>query len=117
MSIKILIDIQLRTSRMTMWYDDEDDDEEFIKPAKCTHNNLKEVEIFGYGDRPNYDELIIYFIENGVLLEKITVNPSLFEKLPFSGTNHLEAEQKIARHHAIQHLLKKVPSTIDFKCL
>lgn len=80
--------------QMTMCYVDNHD-EEFIKPAKCPHHNLKEVEVFGYGGRPNEDQLIIYFIENAVSLEKIIVNP-----------------YGLARGHAIQHLKNNVPSTV-----
>ncbi|KAF3455186.1 hypothetical protein FNV43_RR05634 [Rhamnella rubrinervis] len=101
---------------ITKWYSDEEP-EKFIKPAKCLHDNLKELEVFGYGGRPNEDELIVYFVENAVSLEKIIVNPFLFDKVPYTSTKPVKAEQTIARRHAIQHLQKKVPSTIDFRCL
>ncbi|KAF3452282.1 hypothetical protein FNV43_RR02715 [Rhamnella rubrinervis] len=114
--------LQKLALKITEWDEDEEEQEFFIKPAKCSHHSLKELEVFGYGGRPNEDELIIYFIENAVSLQKIIVNPCLFMEFPHIRVSKhkkdmMEEEEEMARAHAMEHLKQKVPSTIDFICL
>lgn len=97
-------------------YELEEEEEGFIKPAKWSHGQLKELEVFGYGGRPNQDELIIYLIENAVSLGNVTVTPCVFKELTHRSARHIEhpiEKSDAARCHAIQHLKEKVPSTID----
>ncbi|KAH7541961.1 hypothetical protein FEM48_Zijuj02G0022700 [Ziziphus jujuba var. spinosa] len=55
------------------------------KPENCPrHLRLEEVEIMGYSSLPINDELILYLIEHAVSLDKIIINPCIFEEGPFN---------------------------------
>lgn len=90
-----------------------------MKPARCPSlHYLKELEVVGYSGTEI--ELVVYFIENAVSLQKIVVNPCMYMfewvlKLP-EDSEVMEREQ-MARGHALKHLKKKVPSNIEFVCL
>ncbi|XP_068343000.1 uncharacterized protein [Pyrus communis] len=60
-----------------------------------------------------------YLVKNAVALEKIVINPVRFWGWPwgFDSDALLENEKENARDHAIQHLKKKVPTSIEFVCL
>ncbi|XP_015873992.3 putative F-box protein At1g49610 [Ziziphus jujuba] len=95
----------------------------FVKqPTNCP---VKEVEILGYSGRKNLDQLIIYFADNLVALQKIVVHPcaSAHEKFNFDpafrrikNSKIIKEEEKI-RDHAMQHIKGKIPTAVEFVCL
>ncbi|KAH7541901.1 hypothetical protein FEM48_Zijuj02G0016400 [Ziziphus jujuba var. spinosa] len=95
----------------------------FVKqPTNCP---VKEVEILGYSGRKNLDQLIIYFSDNLVALQKIVVHPcaSAHEKFNFDpafrrikNSKIIKEEEKI-RDHAMQHIKGKIPTAVEFVCL
>ncbi|XP_048325112.2 putative FBD-associated F-box protein At5g56700 isoform X1 [Ziziphus jujuba] len=91
------------------------------KPENCPrHLCLEEVEITGYSSLPINDELILYLIEHAVSLDKIIVNPCIFEEWPFNQeikTSETRVEEEHARRHARKNMQKKIPKTIEFMLL
>ncbi|XP_015873365.1 F-box/LRR-repeat protein At3g26922 isoform X2 [Ziziphus jujuba] len=87
-----------------------------IEPANWP---LEEVEILGYSGTPNEDQLIIYFAENLVALQKIIVHPSAFRNYnpPFKrikNSKTIRKEEKI-RDHAVQHIKGKIPTAVELE--
>ncbi|KAH7541958.1 hypothetical protein FEM48_Zijuj02G0022400 [Ziziphus jujuba var. spinosa] len=91
------------------------------KPENCPrHLCLEEVEITGYSSLPINDELILYLIEHAVSLDKIIVNPCIFEEWPFNQeikTSETRVEEEHARRHARKNMQKKIPKAIEFMLL
>ncbi|KAM1500793.1 hypothetical protein COP2_026702 [Malus domestica] len=89
------------------------------KVSKQPHHCLKVVEIAGYRGHKCCVKHVRYLVKNAVALEKIVINPVRFWGWPwgFDSDALLENEEENARDHAIQHLKKKVPSSIEFVCL
>ncbi|XP_050114347.1 disease resistance protein Roq1-like isoform X2 [Malus sylvestris] len=89
------------------------------KVSKQPHHFLKLVEIAGYRGHECCVEHVRYLVENAVALEKIIINPVRFWCRPTGIESNalLENEEENARDHAIQHLKKKVPSSVEFVCL
>ncbi|KAG8380809.1 hypothetical protein BUALT_Bualt06G0055100 [Buddleja alternifolia] len=66
--------------------------------SKCAHEFLKLVEIFGYYGRTSEAELVMYFIENAVALEKIIIDPrnQILERSPV-GIDQIKKEEAARR--------------------
>ncbi|KAF3443963.1 hypothetical protein FNV43_RR13653 [Rhamnella rubrinervis] len=114
--------LQRLVLKLSIYYDEQTDKlSKLMKPAKCPHNFLKEVEIIGYAGRRCDDELVISLIETfGVSLEKIIINPFLYRmEHPWRQPKHIETIKKeaMARDHAIRHLKERVPSCIKYVCI
>ncbi|KAL3514095.1 hypothetical protein ACH5RR_026812 [Cinchona calisaya] len=58
-----------------LWWEPVKINRENEKGAKCTLKHLREIELAGYYGRTSDVELLMYFIENAVALEKIIINP------------------------------------------
>ncbi|KAK6135841.1 hypothetical protein DH2020_030407 [Rehmannia glutinosa] len=65
-----------------------------LKAAKCSHQFLKLVEIVGYYGRTSDAELVLYFIENAVALQKIIIDPrnQILERSPI-GIDQIKKEE------------------------
>lgn len=87
-----------------------------VKPTKCPHKNLKEVEVFGYIGRTSDIELITYIIENASSLEKIVIKSFQFMEFLTCKPLLTKKEEEMTRDHAMKHLKGKVPSTVEFIC-
>ncbi|KAH7541989.1 hypothetical protein FEM48_Zijuj02G0025800 [Ziziphus jujuba var. spinosa] len=103
--------------RLGFYYDNETC-EYIIEPANWPP--LKEVEILGYSGRSrNEDQLIIYFAQNLVALQRIIVHPSEFENYDpaFKRVKNREtiSEQEKIRDHAMQHLKGKILTAVEFE--
>ncbi|CAK9183665.1 unnamed protein product [Ilex paraguariensis] len=57
------------------WFKPSIDKRKVRKVARCSHQNLEEVEVFGYYGRKSELELVIYLLENAVALKKIIIDP------------------------------------------
>nr|XP_048323963.1 putative F-box protein At1g49610 isoform X1 [Ziziphus jujuba var. spinosa] len=121
MSIIIIIIFSMQVQMLLEKYFDEKCG--FVKqPTNCP---VKEVEILGYSGRKSLDQLIIYFADNLVALQKIVVHPcaSAHEKFNFDpafrrikNSKIIKEEEKI-RDHAMQHIKGKIPTAVEFVCL
>ncbi|KAK6135829.1 hypothetical protein DH2020_030437 [Rehmannia glutinosa] len=69
-----------------------------LKAAKCSHQFLKLVEIVGYYGRTSDAELVLYFIENAVALQKIIIDPrnQILERSPI-GIDQIKKEESARR--------------------
>ncbi|CAN6564089.1 unnamed protein product [Malus baccata var. baccata] len=87
--------------------------------SKQPHHCLKLVEMAGYRGHKCCVKHVRYLVKNAVALKKIVINPVRFWGWPrgFDSNALLENEEENARDHAIQHLKKKVPSSVEFVCL
>lgn len=83
-----------------------------MKPTKCPHPSFKEVEVEGYTVSTNDVELITYFIENAVSLEKITTKSFQYKDFYRCGHTLTMEEEDMAKNH----VKEKIPSTIEFIC-
>ncbi|KAL3514096.1 hypothetical protein ACH5RR_026813 [Cinchona calisaya] len=86
-------------------------DRENEKGAKCTLEHLREIELAGYYGRTSDAELLMYFIENAVTLEKIVIDPRSqgCSHLPIKRTN----VQKAAVTSALKEVKQLVPKHIE----
>ncbi|KAH7541858.1 hypothetical protein FEM48_Zijuj02G0012000 [Ziziphus jujuba var. spinosa] len=87
----------------------------FWKPAKRPLDCLKEVEVTGYSGPPGCDELIFFFIDNAVSLEKIIVNPREYVAWPCIKSTRSRFK-KSGRDHAMGYMKEKIPKPIEFLC-
>ncbi|KAL3630591.1 hypothetical protein CASFOL_023575 [Castilleja foliolosa] len=87
------------------------------KADKCAYKFLKLVEIVGYYGRTSDAELVMYFIENAVSLQKIVIDPrnQILERLP-ARIEQIKKEES-ARKHAMQQLVPKTPSGVQLVIL
>lgn len=82
------------------------------RTVRSTHQYLKEVEVHGYYGGASDLELVEYFVDNAVALEKLLVNPcdeTIFRKYG--------KEAKKARERAKLQLVEKIPSRIHLTVL
>ncbi|KVI09942.1 hypothetical protein Ccrd_011660 [Cynara cardunculus var. scolymus] len=80
--------------------------------AKQPHEHLEVVEIGGYYGRTSDFELAMYFIENGVALKKLVIDPSdLSMKRSRLVAN--EIMENGARYHAYQQLKPRTPVGVE----
>lgn len=80
---------------------------------KCSLEHLKVIEIFGYYGRVSEIELIMFFLENDVALERIFVDPR--DQHP-ELNKHVDKEQA-ARIRAKEQLETLVPKHINLTIL
>ncbi|KAL3733453.1 hypothetical protein ACJRO7_022903 [Eucalyptus globulus] len=76
------------------------------------HRYLKEVEFHNYYGRPCDLELVIYFVDNAIALEKLVVSPCE-EEMVTVGERRMLKKLKEPRERAWQQLKGKLPSKID----
>ncbi|VFQ98401.1 unnamed protein product [Cuscuta campestris] len=80
-------------------------------------HNLKLVRLLGYYGRTSELELVRYFLENAVALEKIIVDPRNKIDLPAVFLRTIESEVQIGRDFAKLQLESEVPSHIELVIL
>ncbi|CAL5322710.1 unnamed protein product [Camellia sinensis] len=86
------------------------------KAAQSPHQHLKLVEIIGYFGRSSDDELVMYFFENAVALQKIVIDPHtevLKQNLSVMGQNKWEENARIRARK----LESKKPQDVEFVIL
>ncbi|CAA0836605.1 Unknown protein [Striga hermonthica] len=83
------------------------------KAAKCAHKFLKLVEIVGYYGRTSEAELVFYFIENALSLQKITIDPrnQILGRFP-GGPDQIKKEES-ARKRARKQIEPKKPPGVQ----
>ncbi|KAM5561683.1 hypothetical protein ABKV19_022339 [Rosa sericea] len=85
--------------------------------AKCPHHELKVIEIVGYRARRFAAKHVILLLKNAVALEKLVIDPVRHRSRGPSMVKEDIDEEMKARNHAMKHLKKIVPSTVNFVCL
>ncbi|KAL3653484.1 hypothetical protein CASFOL_003165 [Castilleja foliolosa] len=87
------------------------------KVDKCAHKFLKLVEIVGYYGRTSDAELVMYFIENAVSLQKIVIDPrnQILERSP-ARIEQIKKEES-ARKRAMQQLVPETPPGVQLVIL
>ncbi|CAL5366346.1 unnamed protein product [Camellia sinensis] len=86
------------------------------KAAQSPHQHLKLVEIIGYFGRSSDDELVMYFFENAVALQKIVIDPHteiLKQNLSVMGQSKWEENARIRARK----LESKKPRDVEFVIL
>ncbi|KAF7851130.1 hypothetical protein BT93_L4442 [Corymbia citriodora subsp. variegata] len=81
---------------------------ELERVVRPLHQYIKEVEFYNYYGRPCDYELVNYFVENAIALEKLVVNSC--DEGYFSGRM---IKVKEPRERAVQQLKGKLPSRIE----
>lgn len=99
-----------------LWCGPKRSKRECRKVVNCPLHHLKEVRLYGYYGRTSELELVMYFLENAIVLEKIIIDPK-----PYNF--HIKWEPKeskrvrIAREYAKLQLESEVPSHIELVIL
>nr|XP_011465992.1 PREDICTED: F-box/FBD/LRR-repeat protein At4g26340-like [Fragaria vesca subsp. vesca] len=85
--------------------------------AKCPHDELKVIEIVGYRARRFAAKHVMLLLKNAVALKKLVIDPVRHRSRGLSMVKEIIDEEMKARNHAVKHLKKYVPSTVNFVCL
>lgn len=85
--------------------------------AKCPHDELKVIEIVGYRARRFAAKHVMLLLKNAVALKKLVIDPVRHRSRGLSMVKEIIDEEMKARNHAVKHLKKFVPSTVNFVCL
>ncbi|CAN4116346.1 unnamed protein product [Withania somnifera] len=83
----------------------------------CPLHHLKKVKLWGYYSGPFHLELLRYFLENAVALEKIIIDPTSPIYCYFPSSSNEIKRQQTARNLAKVHLQRDVPPAIDLVIL
>ncbi|XP_050383071.1 F-box/FBD/LRR-repeat protein At4g26340-like [Argentina anserina] len=85
--------------------------------AKCPHHELRVIEVVGYRARRFAAKHVMLLLKNAVALEKLVIDPVRHWSRGLSMVKEDEDEEMRARTHALKHLKKFVPTTVNFVCL
>ncbi|XP_027153677.1 uncharacterized protein LOC113753659 isoform X4 [Coffea eugenioides] len=103
------------------WNDMVRGDRKLKKAASFPLQHLKVVELLGYYGRRSELELVEYFLENAIVLEKLIIDPRDPGNVTWPKTRKERKqemkEEKLARNCAKQQLEGLIPSHIEFSIL
>ena len=92
-------------------------DRKLKKAASFPLQHLKVVELLGYYGRRSELELVEYFLENAIVLEKLIIDPRGPRNLKSRKTRKEKKQEKLARNCAKQQLRGLIPSHVEFSIL
>lgn len=87
------------------------------KAERCPLHHLKVLRLSGYYGRTSEVELVRYFLENAIALQKIIVDPRPQHVYYVSFSLDKSEEEQMARQFAKLQLEGEVPSHIEFLVL
>ncbi|XP_071922815.1 F-box/LRR-repeat protein At3g58900 isoform X5 [Coffea arabica] len=108
--------------KLESWWDDMvRGDRKLKKAASFPLQHLKVVELLGYYGRRSELELVEYFLENAIVLEKLIIDPRDPRNVTFPKTRkerkQEKKQEKLARICAKQQIEGLIPSHIEFSIL
>ncbi|XP_071925428.1 putative F-box/FBD/LRR-repeat protein At5g22670 isoform X2 [Coffea arabica] len=104
--------------KLESWWDDMvRGDRKLKKAASFPLQHLKVVELLGYYGRRSELELVEYFLENAIVLEKLIIDPRGPRNLKSPKTRKEKKQEKLARNCAKQQLRGLIPSHVEFSIL
>ncbi|CDP07614.1 unnamed protein product [Coffea canephora] len=108
--------------KLESWWDDMvRGDRKLKKAASFPLQHLKVVELLGYYGRRSELELVEYFLENAIVLEKLIIDPRDPRNVTFPKTRKERKQEKkrekLARICAKQQIEGLIPSHIEFSIL
>ncbi|WMV25239.1 hypothetical protein MTR67_018624 [Solanum verrucosum] len=98
-----------------IWIKPKRSKRECRKVASCPLHHLKVLKLYGYCTSEL--ELVRYFLENAIVLEKILVDPLPLENFRIEGEPRESKPVRIARKYAKLQLEREVPSHIELVIL
>lgn len=89
----------------------------WMRPSKINREleYLKAIELEGYYGRTSDAELLMYFLENAVALEKIIVHPHPY--VPFRFPYKMKPSQKAAISRGLKQLEQLIPQNVQLVIL
>nr|XP_027096081.1 putative FBD-associated F-box protein At1g61330 [Coffea arabica] len=99
------------------WNDMVRGDRKLKKAASFPLQHLKEVELLGYYGRRSELKLVEYFLDNAIVVEKLTIDPRDPRKVNSPKTRREKKQEKLARFCAKQQLEGLIPSHVEFSIL
>ncbi|KAH0660946.1 hypothetical protein KY289_029694 [Solanum tuberosum] len=100
-----------------VWIKPKRSKRECRKVARCPLHHLKVLKLYGYYGRTSELELVRYFLENAIVLEKILVDPIPLAFFRIEGEPRESKPVRIARKYAKLQLEREVPSHIELVIL
>uniref|UniRef100_M1CJV3 Ubiquitin-protein ligase n=3 Tax=Solanum tuberosum TaxID=4113 RepID=M1CJV3_SOLTU len=100
-----------------IWIKPKRSKRECRKVASCPLHHLKVLKLYGYYGRTSELELVRYFLENAIVLEKILVDPLPLDNFRIEGEPRESKPVRIARKYAKLQLEREVPSHIELVIL
>ncbi|KAH0681220.1 hypothetical protein KY284_022305 [Solanum tuberosum] len=100
-----------------IWIKPKRSKRECRKVASCPLHHLKVLKLYGYYGRTSELELVRYFLENAIVLEKILVDPLPLDNFRIEGGPRESKPVRIARKYAKLQLEREVPSHIELVIL
>ncbi|KAG5600639.1 hypothetical protein H5410_032009 [Solanum commersonii] len=100
-----------------VWIKPKRSKRECRKVANCPLHHLKVLKLYGYYGRTSELELVRYFLENAIVLEKILVDPLPLANFRIEGEPRESKPVRIARKYAKLQLEREVPSHIELVIL
>ncbi|XP_027170532.1 F-box/FBD/LRR-repeat protein At3g51530-like [Coffea eugenioides] len=104
--------------KLESWWDDMvRGDRKLKKAASFPLQHLKVVELLGYYGHRSELELVEYFLENTIVLEKLIIDPRGPRNLKSPKMRKEKKQEKLARNCAKQQLRGLIPSHVEFSIL
>ncbi|KAL9155500.1 hypothetical protein ABFS82_09G007400 [Erythranthe guttata] len=101
----------------TNWWAPEVVERKVEKVTKSKYVHLKEMEFVGYNGRISDLEMIMHFLENSVLLEKIVVDTRNVIRPALLFKEEVEAKEKYLRTRVVKQLRNKVAPPVNLTIL
>ncbi|KAG5610705.1 hypothetical protein H5410_021986 [Solanum commersonii] len=100
-----------------IWIKPKRSKRECRKVASCPLHHLKVLKLYGYYGRTSELELVRYFLENAIVLEKLLVDPLPLDNFRIEGEPRESKPVRIARKYAKLQLEIEVPSHMELVIL